>query len=105
VSVLGVTDPDGDAVSVTITGITQDEAVNAAGSGNTAPDGAGVGRPVAHVRAERAGGGDGRVHAIAFSADDGGGGTCSSSVHVGVPHSIKGTPIDSGQLYDSTVVP
>ncbi len=105
VSVLGVTDPDDDTVTVTVTGITQDEAVNAPGSGNTAPDGAGGGTLVARVRAERAGGGDGRVYAIAFSADDGKGATCSGSVHVGVPHSVKGTPVDSGQLYDSSVVP
>lgn len=106
VSVLGVSDPDGDPVSVTITGITQDEAVDATGSGNTAPDGEGVGTDVARVRAERAGGGDGRVYSVAFRADDGRDGSCTGAVSVGVPHSQNGdAPVDSGQLYDSTVVP
>lgn len=106
VSVLGVTDPDNDVVTVTVTGITQDEAVDAPGSGNTAPDGSGVGGSEAAVRAERAGGGDGRVYAITFSAADGRGGTCSGSVSVGVPHSQNGAaPVDSGQSFDSTVVP
>ena len=35
VSVLGVSDPDGDPVSITITGIQQDESTNLIGSGNT----------------------------------------------------------------------
>lgn len=106
VSILGVTDPDGDTVTLSVTGITQDEAVNAPGSGNTAPDGAGLGTDVAQVRAERAGGGDGRVYGIAFRADDGKGGTCNGTVNVGVPKSQNGNaPVNSGQLYNSTVTP
>src|SRR5438128_7577145 len=53
VSVVGVTDPDGDPVAVTITGITQDEPLNARGEGNTCPDASGVGSPIASLRAER----------------------------------------------------
>ena len=44
VNVLGVTDPDNDAVRITITGIFQDEAVNEEGDGDTRIDGKGVGK-------------------------------------------------------------
>jgi hypothetical protein len=62
VNILGVTDPDGDVVSITINTIFQDEPVGGQGSGQHSPDGAGVGGPTAEVRAERAGVGDGRVY-------------------------------------------
>lgn len=102
---LGVTDPNGDVVTITITGITQDEPVDGKADGHTAPDGMGVGTPTAAVRAERSGRGDGRVYAISFSADDGRGGTCQGVVNVSVPKRKGGTAIDSGQLFDSTVIP
>ena len=105
VAIEGVADADGDPLSLTVTGITQDEAVDAPGSGNTAPDGIGVGTATASVRAERRGGGDGRVYAISFSADDGRGGTCTGTARVGVPKSSHGTAVDSGQDYDSTAEP
>lgn len=105
VEVLGVTDPDGDPVTITIQGITQDEPVDGLGSGDTAPDGQGVGTSVAEVRAERSGTGDGRVYAISFAASDGKGGTCTGQVQVGVPHSQDDTAVDSGQSYDSTSEP
>jgi len=99
----GVTDPDGDPVTLTVDGITQDEPVLAPGSGNTSPDGAGVGTGVALVRAERTGGGNGRVYRIGFTASDGNGGTCGGFLNVAVPHSQNGDPaIDDGQLHDST---
>jgi len=102
--VMGVTDPDGDAVTITVTGVTQDEPVNAKGDGNTSPD-AVIEAGAALVRAERSGKGDGRVYEVSFKADDGKGGSCTGKVTVGVPHSLgKGlTAIDDGQLYDSTV--
>lgn len=111
VSVLGVTDPDGDPVSITIDSIFQDEAVLASGSGsgNFAPDGQGVGTDTAQVRAERNGNpgtpGNGRVYHIGFTADDGNGGTCSAVVTVGVPHDQGNgsVPVDDGPLFDSTV--
>ncbi len=105
IQVLGVTDPDGDPVEITIDSIFQDEAVNAPGSGNTAPDGKGVGTDEAQVRAERAGGGNGRVYHIGFTADDGQGGVCSGEVLVSVPHNKKSTAVDDGALFDSTVIP
>lgn len=105
ISVAGISDPDGDTVTLTVTKITQDEAVNGLGDGDTSPDGFGVGTPQAQVRAERSGTGNGRVYAITFKADDGKGGTCNATVNVGVPHDQgKGSvPIDDGQNFDSTL--
>ncbi|MBS4097428.1 MAG: hypothetical protein KGZ83_11420 [Sulfuricella sp.] len=104
VTVRGVTDPDNNPVNIRITGITQDEPVNGLGDGDSAPDGLGIGTGQAQLRAERSGTGNGRVYAVSFTADDGQGGTCSSSVRVGVPHDQgKGAmAVDDGQIYDST---
>ena len=100
----GATDPDGDTVALTITGVTQDEALNGLGDGDTSPDAkAGPASNKVFVRAERSGKGDGRVYRIAFTGSDGKGGECTGSVTVGVPHDQgKGsTPIDSGQTVNS----
>lgn len=111
VNVVDVTDPDGDAVSITVDAIAQDEPVKALGGGNTCPDGVGVGTDTAEVRAERAGTkkvpGDGRVYHIAFTADDGQGGTCTGEVLVCVPHDQgQGVGcVDQGPLFNSTVCP
>jgi streptogramin lyase len=107
VQVLGVTDPDGDSIAITIKSIFQDEPVDTFGDGKFTPDGKGVGTAVAELRAERVGTpkvpGDGRVYHIGFTADDGNGGTCSGSVKVGVPHDQgkRIVPVDGGPLYDS----
>ena len=103
--IIGVTDPEGDAITLNIDSIFQDEPVDAKGSGHTAPDGQGVGTTTAQVRAERVGGGDGRVYHIAFTADDGNGGTCNSEVTVGVRPNQESTPVDGGALFDSTLLP
>jgi hypothetical protein len=108
VTISGATDPDGDPVTLTITGITQDEPVNAPGSGNTAPDAFLVpGHPdQAQIRAERAGPGDGRVYRIAFTATDGRGGTCTGVVTVQVPKSNNGTPaVDSAPPSFNSLLP
>ena len=111
VSILNVTDPDGDIVNIAVDSIYQDEPVDAVGSGNTCLDGAGVGTDTAEVLAERTGDknvpGDGRVYHISFSADDEKGGTCSGEVTVCVPHDQgQGNAcIDGGALYDSTSCP
>jgi len=105
IEILDVNDPDGDPVSITITGITQDEPVAGHGSGRTSPDGMGVGTSLAHVRAERSGqSGSCRVYEISFEADDGTGNTCNGSVKVCVPHDQEQGHecVDDGQLYDST---
>ncbi len=100
ITIDGVIDPDGDPVSITPTDVVQDEAVDAPGSGNTAPDARLA--PLA-VRAERSGQGDGRVYTIAFVADDGRGGACTGIVHVCVPHDQGqgGSCVDGGAQFDS----
>jgi hypothetical protein len=108
VEVIGVTDADGDEITIIIDSIFQDEPVDSSGDGSFAPDGQGVGTPVAEVRAERVGTkkvpGNGRVYHIGFSATDENGGSCSGTVLVGVPHDKKNAPVDDGALYDSTSI-
>ena len=101
----GATDPDGDPVTLTVTGVTQDEPLNGDADGNTSPDAkSGPSSDKVYVRAERSGKGNGRVYRIAFSASDGRGGTCNGTATVGVPHDQgkkKNQPVDSGQSYNS----
>jgi hypothetical protein len=110
ISVIGVTDPDGDPITITIDGISQDEPVDTYGDGSFTPDGQGVGTDTAQVRAERAGAkkvpGNGRVYHIAFTASDDKGGKCYGEVLVGVPHDQGqgNVPIDDGPSYDSTAL-
>lgn len=110
VSVLGITDPDGDLVTITITGITSDEPTasdKGSGGAKYAPDASGVGIATAIIRSERSGNRDGRVYAINFAANDGKGGECAGSVKVNVPHDQSSedcTAIDSGQNYDATQI-
>lgn len=103
ITVLGVTDPDGDAISITIDSIFQDEAVLAPGSGKTSPDGQGIGTSTAQVRNERIEGGDGRVYHIGFTgrARNGLGGICTGQVTVSIPYGDNPV-VDEGALYDST---
>ena len=101
------------AVTITITGISQSEPVNALGSGNTAPDGiiANSTDPtipsIAYVRAERAGPGTGRIYIISYTASDPGLNQCSGTLTAYVPHDQGqgSTPIPTGNWYDSTKVP
>jgi hypothetical protein len=102
ISIQGITDPDNDLFTITVTSITQDEPTNGLGDGDTSPDGFGVGTSNPQVRSERSGKGNGRVYQINFKAVDSKGGECNGFVKVGVPHDKKDTPIDDGQNYDST---
>ena len=108
VSVTGVTDLDGDPITIVVTGIFQDEALDALGDGRTCPDGAGVGTDTALVRAER---GklrrvrrNGRVYHVSFVASDGQGGECAGTVPVCVPANRRQghVCVDEGPLVDST---
>jgi hypothetical protein len=103
ISIHGLTDPEDDSVTVTITGVTQDEPINGQGDGDTAPDAVILGDKVL-LRAERSGGGNGRVYRVEFTADDGSGGTCWGSVIVCVPYDRKKPHecTDDGQIYVST---
>ena len=102
VSLTGATDPDGDPVTLTVTGATQDEALNGLGDGDTSPDATlGPASNQVNLRAERSGTGDGRVYRISFTGSDGRGGTCADTAIVGVPHDQgKGSvPLDSGGVF------
>jgi len=105
---MGVTDPDGDPVTISIYAITSDEPTESdkgSGGATHAPDASGIGTDTASVRAERSGKADGRVYVIHFTAIDGRGGECEGTVTVNVPHdqSSEDCPaIDSGQNYYAT---
>lgn len=87
VSVLGVTDPEGDPITLKVTGISQDE---------PGASFSGIGSPTARVKAERDGKGDGRVYRIQFEATDPSGASCTGEVTVCVPHDQgKGSCVDS----------
>ena len=101
VGITGMTDPDGDTVTVRITGITQSEPTEGAGDGNTCPDASGEGTATALLRAERSGGGSGRIYVIEFTAEDGKGGTATGSVTVTVPKSASQPATDSGLRFAS----
>ena len=103
VSILGVTDPDGDAVTVRIDGVRQDEPTSGDGDGDTCPDAyIPPGGSTAYVRAERGGTGDGRVYTVYFTSTDARGASCRGSVKVSVPHNQSGfTAVDGGPLYNS----
>jgi uncharacterized repeat protein (TIGR01451 family) len=106
-SITGVTDADRDPITLAISGIQQDEPVNDTGDGDTSPDATiGSGGSFA-VRAERSGGGNGRVYAISFSASDGRGGSCTATLFAAVvPHDQGNgsTAVNSAPpWYDSTL--
>jgi hypothetical protein len=107
-------DNDGDTLTLTVTNITSDEAVDAKGSGHTSPDFTGVGNTddgvdtappaaadpattTAQVRGERAGKGDGRTYTITVQCTDqnniegGAPETGTASVTVTVPHDQRNT--------------
>jgi hypothetical protein len=99
ISIRGVTDPDGDPVNLTVTGVRQDEPLSQTG----APDAMGIGTAGVSVRADRDGKGDGRVYRIAFEAGDGQSGVCTGTVTVCVPHDQgRGRACgDGGPLFNS----
>ena len=99
--ITGVTDPDDDAVSIWLLGVSQDEPVNGLGDGDTSPD-ALMSDGTLLLRAERSGRGNGRVYEVHFTADDGMGGRCTGAAHVQVPHGKQApSSVDDGQFYDS----
>jgi probable HAF family extracellular repeat protein len=103
IQILGLSHSDEQPVAITVIGVTQDEPVNGLGDGNTSPD-AVLQESGILLRAERAGGGNGRVYRVQFRADDGLGGVCTGSVSVIVPKNPQSdrVVIDGGQGYDST---
>ncbi len=100
---LSGSDPDGDPVTVTVGGVTQDEPLNGLGDGDTSPDAAWVTGHSEQVklRAERSGKGDGRVYRITVTLTSGAD-KCTGTVNVGVPHDQSGpAAVDSGLIVNS----
>jgi dipeptidyl aminopeptidase/acylaminoacyl peptidase len=93
VTLRGATDPDGDAVALRITGVTQDEPLTGPGDQTRIDALAGATPDEVRVRNESSTKGDGRVYRISFEGDDSRGGSCSGTVKVSVPR--KGVAIDS----------
>jgi hypothetical protein len=92
----GGSDPDGDAITLVVTGVSQDEPPSAGGDAGLA------GGNVVNLRASRLGSGDGRVYEVAFTITDAHGATCSASTIVGVRHDQGGGPaVDSGVRFPS----
>lgn len=94
-SLTGITDPDGDQITIRYTGILQDEPVDSVGQGNTPDFDGGIENAGARawVRSERTGNkGDGRVYLISYTATDDGGLSCSGTTNLALPHDRRGTP-------------
>lgn len=88
-------DPDVEAV---FTWATSDEPADAEGDGNTDPDIVGLACDGVQLRAERAGGGDGRVYTLGWLVRDDAGNTAEGECRVIVPHDRgRGEAIDSGE--------
>lgn len=101
ITLQGITDADGDPLTLTVTGVTQDEPVDDIGDGSNVPDASFDGASL-QLRNERTGTSNGRVYRVSFGASDGTD-SCSGSVIVTVPHDVTGIAIDDGPIYDSTL--
>lgn len=105
IGIEGVTDPDGDPVTITVTSIWQDEPTGGdevVELDVTCPDGV-IEDGHAQVRAERYGRGDGRVYTLSFTARDPFGASCAGTAKVCVPHdrSAGAVCVDGGSSFDS----
>lgn len=98
ISTLGVTDPDGDPVTLKVTRILQDELFTA-----RMADAGSLGTAKPWVRADRMDNGDGRVYHLFFEATDPSGAKCTGVVKVCVPLQSGGTCRDGGARIDSTL--
>jgi hypothetical protein len=84
VTLIGGSDPDGDPITLTITGVTQNEP-----AGKNGPDWNLAFQPnQVWLRAERDGAWIGRIYTISFSARDSHGASCTGTVNVIVPHDL-----------------
>jgi FG-GAP-like repeat len=66
--------------------VTSSEPINGTGDGDTAPDWQIVDSHHLRLRAERSGGGNGRIYTVTIKCSDGSGNVTTRSVTVGVPH-------------------
>ena len=104
VKLSGATDPDGDPLAFTITGVTQDEKVKkVSGKGDKKPDAERLsGKPdQIKLRAERDPDRNGRVYRIAYRVSDGHGGSCTGVEKVGVPLKRRKDPVENAKSFNS----
>jgi hypothetical protein len=85
ITIEGVTDPDGDPVSIAATIITQDEPGDEVSDGGACPDAMLDAAGLFYLRAEGTPGGNGRVYRVKFVATDSHGASCTGTVEVCVP--------------------
>jgi len=100
VSIVGLTDPQNQTLTITYPKVTQDEPINGLGDGDTSPDAAESGNDIL-LRAERSGNGNGRVYVVQFTATNSDGDRCSGTVKVTVPHNKKDPAVEGSQLHNS----
>ena len=107
ISVTDICDADVDIDDIVITSVSSDEPENAKGKGdgNTVDDIVIVDSQTVELRAERQGGGNGRVYTINFGVTDDSGNTETGSCTVWVPHDqgSGSTAIDDGASAGYTV--
>ena len=101
IEIVGVTDPNGGSPALKVLAVNSDETAIGPGAHHD-PDARIDGDGSVALRAERFGGGNGRVYEILFQAsnDDG---VCEGAVQVSVPHDQSGSPaVNDGQTHDAT---
>jgi hypothetical protein len=86
---VSATDNLGPAPVCTVTGVSSNEAQNGLGDGDTPNDWLLTGGLTLQLRAERAGGGSGRVYTVTVTCVDGAGNSATSSTTVSVPKGKK----------------
>jgi Tol biopolymer transport system component len=102
--VSGAADPDGEPLTVQITGVTQDEPVTGRRDWTT-PDAKLPGGAKVRLRAERNPKGDGRVYRVAVRVSDSDGASCDGTVQVEVRRHKHKPAVDSAPpSYDSVAV-
>jgi hypothetical protein len=103
--VTDICDSDVDIDDIFITSVSSDEPENAkgGGDGNTCDDIVIVDSQTVKLRAERQGGGNGRVYTINFEVTDSSDNTAIGYFQVSVPHNKKSAAIDDGPESGYTV--
>jgi hypothetical protein len=86
---IGYTAADSCGPVVTVLSVASNEPVNGAGDGDTGPDWEIVSANLVRLRAERAGGGPGRIYTVTITATDAAGQATQTSVTITVPHGGK----------------
>jgi hypothetical protein len=100
IKIEGVTS-QGSGVTITITGVTQDEPTNGLGDGDTPIDAFIKPNGTVLLRSERKGNGDGRVYRVSFTATNAAG-SASGVVKVKVPKSKNSGAVEGSAVYIST---